>query len=200
MTAERWRSALGTLQNAIGYGYDIAGRLESAADFSGDIGSAAEVANGLTYDAWNRITSASANIFGYTAAVGSGYDNYGNRVGLSLAAGGVADFLNTSTYDKTGRLGSVTQTSQAGGRAVAAKRVELAYDSAGRLGTLTRRTGSTVTAPRGCVHQLCLRHARAGHPHCPSSKRRPETPRCWPGTITPTTARDAKPPTKISRE
>ncbi|ASV76677.1 hypothetical protein THTE_4076 [Thermogutta terrifontis] len=66
------------------------------------------------------------------------YDAVGRRTELKTQVNGTAEFVNQWTYDNLGRVIRITQGPQPGGRAVAEKRVDLAYDAAGQLVSLTR--------------------------------------------------------------
>ncbi len=76
----------------------------------------------------------------------STYDTLGNRETLAANAGGSLDFLNTYVYDVLGRMTSVTQQGQTGGRTVTDKRVDLTYDALGRFDTIIRRAGLSGTS------------------------------------------------------
>ena len=72
---------------------------------------------------------------GYSSSVGltNTYDSLGNRTTSALSIDGTADYLNTYSYDSLGNETRVTQQGQAGGDAVAEKRVDMNYNADGQF-------------------------------------------------------------------
>jgi len=128
---ERWKNAAGTTIRTMPFTYDNLGRLVGAADAT----SGAAAVYGYTYDALGRVTQATHAIGGMTASVvvDQAYDAGGNRTQLKAKLGAANDFANNYTFDALNRVTQITQQSQTGGNAVAAKRIDLAYDASDRL-------------------------------------------------------------------
>ncbi len=139
--AENWIDADGTtVLDAIVRTYDDASRLETIAD--GD--------SSLTYtrDDDGRIVAVAATATGSpSVALTQALDAAGRPTSRSASVNGAGDFLTSWLYDDAGRVTEVSQTSQAGGHAVAAKRTTLSYDLDGRLTTLSRFESLDASAP-----------------------------------------------------
>ncbi len=82
-----------------------------------------------------------------TSSVGvdQAYDASGNRTQLKAKVGAANDFANNYAFDALNRVTQITQQSQTGGNAVAAKRIDLAYDKAGRLTDMKYDGGGITT-------------------------------------------------------
>ena len=135
LLTETWIAADGvTVDNTISYSYDAWGRLDIVEDESSKYD--------YDYDNLDRVTSIDNN--GNTTGVPrtvltNTYDLVGRRTSLAAGdPGGLADFLNTYSYDAAGRMTQLTQAGQTGGRAVAEKRVDFTYDNLGRIDTIAR--------------------------------------------------------------
>ncbi|MHB9048515.1 MAG: RHS repeat-associated core domain-containing protein, partial [Pirellulales bacterium] len=137
-THEYWKDGQNTIRT-IGYGYDAAGRMETAGDDL--VGSYS-----YGYDNLDRKTSITQTMLsGLTVPVllGQKYDAGGNRTQLAATIGTAADLVNDYQYDNVGRMRLVTQGTQTGGNVVAPKRVEFGYDAASRPQTTTRYAALT---------------------------------------------------------
>ena len=125
LTEERWMDGETEFYTAT-FAYDAASQLTAAGD---DFSSYT-----YTYDALGRATLIESNNGGPQVKLTQAFDAVDNRTGLSaqikIGAGSwTNDFQNTYTYDNLDRQIKIEQTSQTGGHAVAAKRVDLAYNA-----------------------------------------------------------------------
>ncbi|PQO43512.1 RHS repeat-associated core domain-containing protein [Blastopirellula marina] len=121
-TAEYWMDGATTV-HTISYSYDAASQLIEASD------SAATYT--FTYDSLGRNTSTEHDLaaLGFDVVIDEAYDALGRRVSLTAEIDGTDDLENTYAYDYLNRMTQVTQAGQAGGNAVAEKRVDFTYDA-----------------------------------------------------------------------
>jgi RHS repeat-associated protein len=140
---ERWKNAAGTTIRTMPFTYDNLGRLVGAADAT----SGAAASYGFVYDALGRVTQATHALGGMTSSVvvDQAFDAGGNRTQLKAKVGAANDFANNYAFDALNRVTQITQQSQTGGNAVAAKRIDLAYDKAGRLTDMKYDGGGITT-------------------------------------------------------
>ncbi|HEX6985921.1 MAG TPA: RHS repeat-associated core domain-containing protein, partial [Planctomycetaceae bacterium] len=135
------------------------GRLLSAADGDSSLS--------YTYDDAGRLLTASnGGVTVPLTTLTSTYDDLGRRDSLAATAGGQADFRNEYLYDAAGRMTRLTQQGQAGGRSVAAKRVDLGYDALGRVTGVTRYAdlaGSLLVAATEYAYDPSGRLSRLRH-------------------------------------
>ena len=133
-TAEYWLDAANNVVRTLHWQYDEAGNLISASDPA--------AAYAYSYDGLNRRTSVthSPTESGIDVVMASTYDNNGNRTSLAATIDGVADFLNTYTYDHLHRMTSVAQSSQLGSPSspIADKLVTFSYNPSHQFDTITR--------------------------------------------------------------
>ena len=73
------------------------------------------------------------------------FDAAGRREQTVAAIGAIDDFVNDYDYDNLGRMTGLTQQDQAGGNAVADKRVDFGYDAAGQWDFLIREKGQALS-------------------------------------------------------
>jgi len=139
-TAENWYDDEEVFQRTIGYEYDDAGNLTEVSD--------PDATYDYTYDNLNRQIGVTQSIAGLTPSIHLDrlLDGNGRATSLSAAIGSAADYRNTYTYDKQGRLVTLTQASQTGGQAVASKRVDLSYEPGGQLAGIARWASTTQTS------------------------------------------------------
>ena len=135
-THERWWDGQ-TEVHTFNYGYDLAGRLTSAADPA--TGAASSYA--YQYDDIGRLKQTTINVGTPEVVLARAYDKTGFRKELAATVDGVADFKNVYTPDALGRVVRVDQTSQEGvtpHNAVAEKRADFVYNIAGEFDTIAR--------------------------------------------------------------
>jgi len=75
----------------------------------------------------------------------SHYDSMNNRTQLTATVAGVADFLNSYTYDALQQLTQETQMGQTAGNGVAPKGVMFAYNLDGQFTTAMRFDPTTAS-------------------------------------------------------
>ena len=146
LTSEIWYSSTADAAahqdatNEIRWQYDSVGRLISESD---NYSSSA-----YTYDSLGRhVTETISNLNSEIVVLAAGYTRADAfRTSLSVTIGGVADLQQTFEYTSTGLLTHIAQNAQAGGNAVAAIGIDLAYDSLGRLVQLDRYQGNSFVA------------------------------------------------------
>ncbi len=128
---EIWKDGQ-TVVRTLDFAYNANGALVSAADPDG--------ANGFTYDNAGRLIGTVQSIVGLAPpiALAYSYDANDRRTTTAATLGGTADYRNAFAYDNLGRMTRVEQSSQTGGNAVAAKRVDFAYDAADQWQSITR--------------------------------------------------------------
>ena len=120
-TAELWMSG-NTVVRTIAFAYNADNAVTSASDPSSSYA--------FTYDNLMRVTSVdnsgTPNIPHVVLA--STYDAMNNRTQLTATVAGVADFLNSYTYDALRQLTQETQMAQTGGNGVAPKGIGYSYN------------------------------------------------------------------------
>jgi len=120
-TAELWMSG-NTVVRTIAFAYTADNAVTSASDPSSSYA--------FTYDNLMRVTSVdnsgTPNIPHVVLA--SEYDAMNNRTQLTATVAGVADFLNSYTYDALRQLTQETQMGQTGGNGVAPKGIGYSYN------------------------------------------------------------------------
>ncbi len=123
------------------YAYDLLGDMLSAAGTTGT--------ETLVYNADGEATADSFTGNGYNGPVTltNTYDPLGERTTSSLTLGGVADYVNSYSYDGAGNETGVAQQGQAGGDYVAPKSALMTYDTAGDLLGVTRYNGANASSP-----------------------------------------------------
>ena len=133
-THERWWDGQ-TEVHTFNYGYDLAGRLTSAADPATGAGLQLRlpVRRHWPAQADDDRTSARPNV-----VLARAYDKTGFRKELAATVDETADFKNVYTPDALGRVVKVEQTGVQGGNAVAEKRVDFVYTIAGEFDTIAR--------------------------------------------------------------
>jgi RHS repeat-associated protein len=152
VTTETWRqtsSPSSTVLRTFDYDYDQVGRLIELADSDPLASDFAYM-----YDARGQLQleMQQHRFLGQNIFYDRNYDAVGNQTLLDaniagwviggVVSGGYSAFRNSYSYDRMDRLTSVTQTSRAGGHAVAPKHASFTYDAASQLTDL-RRYAST---------------------------------------------------------
>ena len=138
-TSEVWRNGAATVRTLL-FNYDSTGnRLAAASDPAASYS--------YTYDSLDRVVSTTHTIDGLTpvATLAQSLDGSGRRVSQSATLDSTADFQNSYSYDRFGRLSSLAQTGATGGNVVAEKRVDFAYNRLGQFGTVTRYANAAAT-------------------------------------------------------
>ena len=116
---EKWYDGTNpTSVNDIGYSYNSLGQLTGVSDNASNYSYTYSTSTG-ELQAWNKsaATNSPASAMAYT------YDAWGRRTSTAANIAGQIDYLENYSYDALGRLTSLTQQGQAGGRVVAPKRV-----------------------------------------------------------------------------
>ncbi|HUG94469.1 MAG TPA: RHS repeat-associated core domain-containing protein, partial [Planctomycetaceae bacterium] len=142
VTQERWKDSLGTVVHTISSTWDAASQLTSISD--------AFATYAYARDDLGRVTSIdNAGTPGVPNVVlAQTWDVASRRTGLAATIGGVADFVNTYSFDALGRMTRIEQTDgdPAAGYVVRDKRVDLKYLADGRFDTITRYEDLAGTA------------------------------------------------------
>ena len=76
-----------------------------------------------------------------------GYNRLNERTAVSAETPAGPEFRNAYVYDSLGRVSRIDQTGQAGGAAVAPKRVDIDYAVTGGIGTISRYADAAGTQP-----------------------------------------------------
>ncbi|RII28372.1 MAG: hypothetical protein CXR31_00300 [Geobacter sp.] len=150
--------------STVTYTYDPAGRIQSAAN--------GNITYTYGYDAANRITSVSDSR-GYTITYQ--YDTLGNRTQMNVLANTADQRITSYSYDKAGRLQSITSTAglftfgyDAAGRRSSLNYPNLVtaaygYDEAGRLTSLVHQgTGQPIASFSYTLDNVGNRTAKSG--------------------------------------
>ena len=144
VTTETWKQG-GSTVRTLDFTYDTVDRL-TALDDSGSLATDFEFA----YDQRGQLVAERqlSGLIGTSVVLTRQFDDRGNRSELAAnfggtlsggsVSGGIGDFVNEYVYDERDRLGSVTQTEQSGGHAVAPKHATLIYNRASQLTDLRR--------------------------------------------------------------
>jgi RHS repeat-associated protein len=130
-TAEKWMSG-STVVKQFTYSYDVGNQLVGVGDGTADYT--------YQYDGQGRQTQSQINFAALAQPVtlNQTFDAASNRTSLFAAIGSTADFKNTYGHDNLDRLTVVMQQGQAGGNAVADKRVDFGYLADGQYDQITR--------------------------------------------------------------
>ena len=142
ITQEQWKTAAGSTVRTILSQYNVAGELVDLQDRTGGATGPLISQSTFTYDGRSRLVESSFRSYVTQAPANNtvlAYQYTAASLPSSVAAtvAGVADFLNTYTYDALGRLATLRQ--QAGGaQAVAPKRVVFTWNDAHQLTGITR--------------------------------------------------------------
>ena len=143
VTAEIWYAnaadadAAANPVNTIHFAYDDAGRITSEWD---DLSSVSYVYT----DSGLLAGTTQAHVGGPTVVLAYGYNDAGLRTSTAATIDGMADYVDEYAYDSAGRLVSIAQYGAAGGSAVAAKEISLAYNDQGLLATVARYTDGNL--------------------------------------------------------
>jgi RHS repeat-associated protein len=177
-TSETWLSGASVVHE-IASTYDVASQLVGIGDGAADYT--------YQYDGLGRLTQWTTDLAALTddVVLNQTFDAASRRTTLFATLGATADFKNEFGYDALNRLTSLTQQGQAGGNAVAEKRINfkyladgrtseisrfadlagtqnvantaLAYDAAGRLTAMTHAKGATTFADYGWAYDAANR-------------------------------------------
>jgi RHS repeat-associated protein len=177
-TSETWLSGA-TVVHEIVSTYDVASQLVGIGDGAADYA--------YQYDGLGRVTQWTTDLASLTdnVVLNQTFDAASRRTSLFATLGATADFKNDFGYDALNRLTSLTQQGQAGGNAVAEKRINFkyladgrtseisryadlagtqnvantafAYDDAGRLTAMTHAKGATTFADYGWAYDAANR-------------------------------------------
>ncbi len=123
--------------NTVHFAYDDAGRITSEWDNLSSV-SYVYTDSGLLAATTQESTG------GPTVVLAYGYNDAGLRTSTAATIDGVADYVDEYAYDSEGRLVSIAQYGAAGGSAVAAKEISLAYNDQGLLATVARYTDGNL--------------------------------------------------------
>jgi RHS repeat-associated protein len=119
---ESWLDAGDNVIHTIQFGFDEASQLLRAEDLTA--GSRYD----YTYDDLSRVTQSQVTNGGPAVTLSHVYDANSRRTDQFATVGGNADFHNSYFYDALNRLSRLDQVAQAGGTAVAPKRVDFGYN------------------------------------------------------------------------
>jgi len=130
-TEEKWMEGATTVRT-VTFTYNDAGELLSASD--------PDSTSAHTYDNLGRVTvvNNSGTPGVPNVVLTAGHDALSHRTSLSATVAGVADFLNTYSFDALGHMTRVDQMGQSGGNSVAEKRVDFAYNRVGQFTQIAR--------------------------------------------------------------
>jgi RHS repeat-associated protein len=177
-TSEQWLSGSSVVKE-FAYTYDVASQLTAVGDDVADYT--------YQYDGLGRVTQWTTDLASLTddVVLNQTFDAASRRTSLFATLGATADFKNEFGYDALNRLTTITQQGQAGGNAVAEKRIAfkyladgrtseinrfadvagtqnvvntaLGYDGAGRLTGMTHAKGATTFADYGWAYDAANR-------------------------------------------
>lgn len=151
LVGEEWRASSSTVRE-ITYEYADApmgiagssGQISRITDTGENYGSSADnIVYEFTYDGRGRRELTEVQIGGLDVpvSIAKGYDLAGRVIGTEIAIDGVTDHENLYTYDRAGRVASITQT----GPEANAKHVEFGYNRAGQLTNIDRYASTTTS-------------------------------------------------------
>jgi YD repeat-containing protein len=171
LLTEKWHADSNPPGASIGgitYSYDANGNLLEALEVKVVDGATSTVTDDtFTYNSMNEQTTETIDVPGYAPVVilTNGYNAVGQQNSLLTTIGGTVDLANAYTYDNQGQLTQITQSSQAGGNAVAYKRVNIGYNANGQRTSLSRTASSplTFTIRSTALQALLIRMPKAVH-------------------------------------
>jgi RHS repeat-associated protein len=137
-TTEQWLSG-SSVVHEITSTYDVASQLTGIGDGTADYT--------YQYDSLRRVTKSTINFAALADDVelSQTFDAASQRSSLAAKIGATADFKNDFARDNLHRLTVVTQEGQAGGNAVAEKRIDFGYLADGRYDSISRFADVTGT-------------------------------------------------------
>lgn len=115
------------------------------ADYSSQFNQARQHQHPLVRDSVPHLQKSSENAPAVT--LNQTFNTLGQRATETATINGIADFLNTYSYDSAGRLSQLTQQdgNSSAGYVVTSKRVDLSYDAAGRFIGISRYQSLTTS-------------------------------------------------------
>ena len=140
LTTETWynsvadaKGATGSASatNTINYTYDSTGRILTESDNNSS--------DTYTYNTAGQLTNTTeSSINGPTVTLSYQYNSADERSQMAATIDGTADFVDDYSYDRFGRVASVTQHGVPGGDAVADVQVDFTYNDANQVLTIDR--------------------------------------------------------------